>query len=54
MVTGHPQSVSDSNPQRSVNNDSTTVTDTSGNCVVMAANQNESYLSLPSATGNVF
>lgn len=41
MVTGHPQSFSDSNPQRRVNNGSTTVTDTSGELVVMAANQNE-------------
>lgn len=34
-------SVPDSNPQRSVNNGSTTVTDTSGSLVVMAANQKE-------------
>lgn len=39
MVTGHAQGVPDSNPQRSVNNGSTTAT--RGNLVVTAANQKE-------------
>lgn len=56
MVMGHPQSVSGSYPQRSVNNGSTTVTDTSFNLVVMATKSKRkgSSLSLPSATGKVF